>query len=140
SRRARTVPKRVASLSRAEPTHFEFCQTGVAPGGQGSPADARIASGSANGRRTGDMTNPTDDPAATVSDGRHPPLGFGLGLRTDHYIEIDRDRPRTVDWFEILSENYMVPGGRPLHWLDRIRAHYPVAMHGVSLSIGSTDP
>jgi uncharacterized protein (UPF0276 family) len=45
-----------------------------------------------------------------------------------------------VEWFEILSENYMVPGGRPLHWLDRIRADYPIAMHGVSLSIGSTDP
>jgi len=45
-----------------------------------------------------------------------------------------------VGWFEITSENFMVPGGRPLHWLDRIRSDYPIAMHGVSLSIGSTDP
>ena len=66
-------------------------------------------------------------------------LGFGLGLRPPHYTQIVETRPQ-VDWFEILSENYMVPGGRPLHWLDRIRADYPIAMHGVSLSIGSTDP
>jgi hypothetical protein len=65
-------------------------------------------------------------------------LGFGLGLRPPHYSHVVETRPR-VGWFEILSENYMVPGGRPLHWLDRIRADYPVAMHGVSLSIGSAD-
>lgn len=65
--------------------------------------------------------------------------GFGLGLRPRHYEAILRTRPR-VDWFEALSENYMVPGGRPLHYLDRIRERYPVALHGVSLSIGSTDP
>jgi uncharacterized protein len=68
-----------------------------------------------------------------------PPQGFGLGLRTVHYEEIAEKRP-PVDWFEILTENYLVAGGKPLHWLDRIRADYPVAMHGVSLSIGSTDP
>lgn len=68
-----------------------------------------------------------------------PNLGFGLGLRTAHYEEILAARPR-VDWFEALSENYMVPGGKPLHYLDRIRAEYPVVMHGVSLSIGSSDP
>jgi hypothetical protein len=66
-------------------------------------------------------------------------LGFGLGLRPKHYQAILRDRPR-VDWFEALSENYMVPGGRPLDYLARIRARYPVVLHGVSLSIGSTDP
>jgi len=66
-------------------------------------------------------------------------LGFGLGLRTPHYEQIVQTRPN-VDWFEILGENYMVPGGRPLDWLERIRADYPLAMHGVSLSIGSTDP
>jgi uncharacterized protein (UPF0276 family) len=65
-------------------------------------------------------------------------LGFGLGLRAPHYSAIVETRP-PLDWLEILSENYMVPGGRPLDWLDRIRAEYPVAMHGVSLSIGSTD-
>ena len=68
-----------------------------------------------------------------------PPLGFGLGLRPAHYEDI-LSGPRRVDWFEILSENYMVPGGKPLHYLDRIRADYPLVMHGVSLSIGSTDP
>ncbi len=68
----------------------------------------------------------------------NPPfLGFGLGLRTDHYNEILETKP-DVDWFEALSENYMIAGGKPLHYLDRIRADYPVVMHGVSLSIGST--
>ena len=70
---------------------------------------------------------------------RIPPLGFGLGLRTDHYEEILAGQTG-VDWFELLSENYLVPGGKPLHYLDRIRADYPVVMHGVSLSIGSSDP
>jgi uncharacterized protein (UPF0276 family) len=69
----------------------------------------------------------------------HPPLGFGLGLRTAHYEDVFTG-PRRVDWLEILSENYMVPGGKPLHYLDRIRAEFPLVMHGVSLSIGSTDP
>jgi uncharacterized protein len=62
--------------------------------------------------------------------------GFGLGLRTDHYAEI-LAASCEVDWFEILSENYMVPGGKPLAMLDRIRQDYPIAMHGVSLSIGT---
>lgn len=65
-------------------------------------------------------------------------LGFGLGLRTAHYEEILAGHPG-VDWFELLTENYLVPGGKPLHYLDRIRADYPVVMHGVSLSIGSSD-
>lgn len=67
------------------------------------------------------------------------PGSFGLGLRTVHYEEILAAKPK-VDWFELLSENYMVPGGKPLHHLDRIRADFPVVMHGVSLSIGGTDP
>lgn len=66
-------------------------------------------------------------------------IGFGLGLRPEHYEEIAVN-PGRVDWFEALSENYMVPGGSPLHWLDRIRRDYPVVLHGVSLSIGSIDP
>lgn len=70
---------------------------------------------------------------------KRPFLGFGLGLRPDHYETILNERP-AVDWFEILSENYMVPGGKPLHFLDRICEQYPVVMHGVSLSLGSTDP
>ncbi len=72
-------------------------------------------------------------------DMRFQNLGFGLGLRTTHYEEILESQPR-VDWFEALSENYMVRGGKPLYYLERIRADYPVVLHGVSLSIGSTDP
>ena len=68
-----------------------------------------------------------------------PYLGYGLGLRTAHYQTLLDERP-PLDWLEILSENYMVAGGRPLHFLDRIRAHYPLVMHGVSLSIGSSEP
>ncbi|MFW5431851.1 MAG: DUF692 domain-containing protein [Methylophilaceae bacterium] len=68
-----------------------------------------------------------------------PALGFGLGLRTEHYNAILETKPK-VDWFEALSENYMIPGGKPLDYLDRIREHYPMVMHGVSLSIGSTTP
>jgi uncharacterized protein len=68
-----------------------------------------------------------------------PNLGIGLGLRTVHYAHILEHQP-AVDWFEILSENYMQTRGRPLHFLDRVAERYPIAMHGVSLSIGSTDP
>jgi uncharacterized protein (UPF0276 family) len=66
-------------------------------------------------------------------------IGFGLGLRPEHYTEII-ENPGKVAWFEALSENYMVPGGMPLQWLDRFRQDYPMALHGVSLSIGSIDP
>src|SRR3954468_15464230 len=68
-----------------------------------------------------------------------PFLGFGLGLRAQHYDEILKGHP-PIDWFEIISENYMLPGGQPLRVLDRIRERYPVIMHGVSLSIASTAP
>ena len=66
-------------------------------------------------------------------------LGYGLGLRPDYYETILQESP-AVDWFEILSENYMVEGGKALYYLDAIREHYPVVMHGVSMSIGGTDP
>ena len=66
-------------------------------------------------------------------------LGFGLGLRKEHYEAVLAEHP-AVDWFEVISENYLVPGGKPLHYLERIRADYPMVMHGVSLSIGGTDP
>ena len=62
--------------------------------------------------------------------------GFGLGLRTRHYRDF-LDAPQPVDWLEVISDNYMVDGGKPLAMLDRIRADYPMAMHGVSLSIGA---
>lgn len=67
------------------------------------------------------------------------PLGYGLGLRPVYYDEILSTRP-PVDWFEIISENYMLAGGRPLAMLDRVRADYPIVMHGVSMSLASTDP
>ncbi len=66
-------------------------------------------------------------------------LGFGLGLRKEHYQTILDEKP-AIDWFEILTENYLVPGGKPLYFLDQIREQYPLVMHGVSLSIGSSDP
>jgi uncharacterized protein (UPF0276 family) len=65
--------------------------------------------------------------------------GFGLGLRPVHYGEL-LGESHPIDWLEIVSENYLVPGGQPLDYLERIRARFPVVMHGVSLSIGSTDP
>ena len=66
-------------------------------------------------------------------------LGFGLGLRTDHFQDVIDNKP-DIDWFEVVSENFMVDGGKPKHYLHTIREHYPMVMHGVSLSIGSTDP
>lgn len=86
--------------------------------------------------------NSTADPASVVHAGgseKPPYLGFGLGLRAQHYQDI-LDGDPNVDWFEVISENYMVPGGQPLKMLDRIRARYPIVMHGVSLSIASTAP
>ena len=69
----------------------------------------------------------------------YPALGFGLGLRVEHYETILEEQP-AVDWFEVLSENYLVPGGKPLHYLARLRERYALVMHGVSLSIGSAAP
>jgi len=65
--------------------------------------------------------------------------GFGLGLRPQHYTQVLQTRP-PLDWLEIISENYLGAGGKPLYFLDRIREQYPMVMHGVSLSIGSTAP
>ena len=75
------------------------------------------------------MTQPTAKPF----------LGFGLGLRAEHYQDILERQPKNIDWFEILSENYMIDGGKPLYFLDAIRQDYPMVMHGVSMSLGSTD-
>jgi uncharacterized protein len=91
------------------------------------------------GGRSPPPSKPTRRVEATESAIVARSVGFGLGLRPAHYTQVVESRPR-LGWFEILSENFMVPGGRPLHWLDRIRSDYPIAMHGVSLSIGSTDP
>ncbi len=86
------------------------------------------------------MTAEKCPPANAEGSSQKPPyLGFGLGLRPQHYQDILEGNPN-VDWFEVISENYMVPGGQPLKMLDRIRARYPIVMHGVSLSIASTAP
>jgi len=68
-----------------------------------------------------------------------PELGFGLGLRREHYQHVINNRP-PVGWFEVISENFMVPGGNPRRVLEAVRRDYPVVLHGVSLSIGSVDP
>lgn len=68
-----------------------------------------------------------------------PHLGHGVGLRTTHFPRV-LDGTASVDWFEAISENFMLPGGRPLVVLDRARALAPVVLHGVSLSLASTDP
>lgn len=67
-----------------------------------------------------------------------PATRFGLGLRKPHYADfVEGTVP--VDFVEVISENFMVPGGRPRDILRRVRANYPVAMHGVSMSLGSAD-
>jgi len=69
----------------------------------------------------------------------YPDLGFGIGLRTVHYEHILANQPK-IDWFEILSENYLDTEGRPLFVLDQVAERYPVVLHGVSMSVGSVDP
>jgi len=64
--------------------------------------------------------------------------GFGLGLRTQHYPDFQRQR-HPLDWLEVITDNFLVEGGRPLKMLDLIRRDYPVAMHGVAMSLGSAD-
>jgi uncharacterized protein (UPF0276 family) len=68
-----------------------------------------------------------------------PHLGHGIGLRSPHYTAVLDERP-PVDWFEVISENFMVEGGNPRRVLRQVREHYPVVLHGVSLSLGSVDP
>lgn len=71
----------------------------------------------------------------------HPPpqiksAGFGLGLRTAHYADF-LAAPQPLDWLEIITDNFLVEGGKPLKMLDRIRQDYPLAMHGVAMSLGA---
>jgi len=68
-----------------------------------------------------------------------PRLGFGLGLRPPHYQDVVEGEPR-VDWWEVISENFLVAGGNPRRVLRQVRERWPVVLHGVSLSIGSVDP
>ncbi len=69
---------------------------------------------------------------------RQPTPGFGLGLRTEHYADF-LGAMQPVEWLEVISDNFLVPGGRPLVVLDQIRERYPLAMHGVSMSLGAAD-
>jgi uncharacterized protein (UPF0276 family) len=68
-----------------------------------------------------------------------PALGHGIGLRTEHYADVLATPPQ-VDWFEVISDNFMVPGGNPRRVLRAVRERWPVVLHGVSLSLGATDP
>ena len=68
-----------------------------------------------------------------------PPLGHGVGLRPAHFGAVLEGRER-AEWYEVISENFMLRGGRPLAVLERVRAEAPVALHGVSLAVGSTEP
>ena len=86
-----------------------------------------------------DLIDSAAMPRAAIAKDKPDFLGFGLGLRVEHYADI-LDGDPAVDWFEVISENFMVPGGQPLRMLDRIRARFPVVMHGVSMSIASTAP
>ena len=63
--------------------------------------------------------------------------GFGLGLRTQHYADF-LARKQPLDWLEIITDNYLIDGGKPLAVIDAIRRDYPVAMHGVAMSIGAS--
>ncbi len=68
-------------------------------------------------------------------------LGHGIGLRTVHYEDIlAADGTVKVDWFEVISEDFMVAGGNPRRVLRAVRERYPVVLHGVSMSLGSSDP
>lgn len=66
-------------------------------------------------------------------------LGFGLGLRSPHYEQVISQRPDSVDWFEVITENFLAPGGRPRAILRQVREHYPVVLHGLSFNIGSNE-
>lgn len=68
-----------------------------------------------------------------------PLKGHGLGLRPEHYQDF-LSQPQPLDWLEILTDNYLVPGGKPLYFLEEIRKNYPLAMHGVAMNLGSLDP
>lgn len=74
-----------------------------------------------------------------IQSSNYPALGFGLGLRSPHYDEILETRPKTVDWFEVISENFIDAHHGYWEFLAELRKNYPIIMHGVSLNIGSPD-
>lgn len=85
-------------------------------------------------------------PKATLAPPRkrgasHPvPARAGIGLKAQHFAEILERHPADIGWLEVHSENYFGPGGPALSWLDALRAHYPVSLHGVGMSLGSSGP
>jgi hypothetical protein len=93
----------------------------------------------AGGASTGRRLHVTRDAMTTIPTALFPNLGRGLGLRREHYQHVVENR-RAVGWFEVISENFMGGGGNPRRVLEAVRRDYPVVLHGVSLSIGSTDP
>lgn len=82
---------------------------------------------------------PADRDPGVQAPGPRPWLGFGLGLRTEHFNDLLETNP-AVDWLEINSENFMVAGGKPRRYLEAFRQRYPIVMHGVSMNIGGSDP
>lgn len=82
---------------------------------------------------------PADRDPGVQAPGPRPWLGFGLGLRTEHFNDLLETNP-AVDWLEINSENFMVAGGKPRRYLESFRQRYPIVMHGVSMNIGGSDP
>ena len=81
---------------------------------------------------------PADRDPGVQAPGPRPWLGFGLGLRTEHFNDLLETNP-AVDWLEINSENFMVAGGKPRRYLEAFRQRYPIVMHGVSMNIGGSD-
>ena len=78
-------------------------------------------------------------PAGAPDSSRPPPDRAGVGLKSEHYRTVLETRP-DLGWFEVHPENYMLEGGPPLRYLEAIRADYPLSLHGVGLSLGSSDP
>lgn len=88
----------------------------------------------------GPALTPLCSPATFVMTQQFPYLGFGIGLRDPHEDEILRNRPKEIDWLEIISENYIDAHEGYRKFLADLRKDYPIVMHGVSMNIGSTDP
>ena len=83
--------------------------------------------------------SPAERSPGAPAPGPRPWLGFGLGLRTEHFNALLEKHP-AIDWLEINSENFMVAGGKPRRYLEAFRSNYPIVMHGVSMNIGGSDP
>lgn len=85
------------------------------------------------------MTSLTVSTATELAANTEIPVNAGIGLRGPHMIELNETSP-DVGWLEIHSENYFGDGGSPIHYLLKIRENYPISLHGVGLSLGSSDP